>query len=504
MLQILIPVSDDKIFFPKEEYFFPKPIIEVLNKPLIIQVISHLEKILNPERFIFVIPRDLEDSFSLSNIIELSASIKTKFFIRKGETSGGLSSCLLASDLIEDGEVIVANMDEIIDVDLNETIKIFRKKNASAGVISYESSHPRWSYAIINSKNEVGFCAEKKVISKNALAGFYYFQSRDIFIDSCSKVLLEDNSLDGNFYLSSAINQIILMQKVVYAFQIKSSYHHSLFSSEMIKEFEKSSFAKNLIKKQDYNESINIVIPAAGKGSRFSKANWSAPKPFIDINGKPMLQHVVDNLAIKNSNIHLVLQESHITKYNPKINGNIANSINKISIDFNTAGTACTVLHALNHIKSGSGLLIANSDQIVDFDCDLFIQDAINRNLDGSILVFRDFEKDPKWSFVRVDKFELVKEVAEKKAISDLATVGIYFFKSADDFREGAIDMISHDDRVNNEFYTCPIYNYLIKKNKKIGIYEINPSAMHGIGTPEDLIIYQNSKNYPPSSHSPN
>ena len=213
MLQILIPVSDDKIFFPKEEYFFPKPIIEVLNKPLIIQVISHLEKILNPERFIFVIPRDLEDSFSLSNIIELSASIKTKFFIRKGETSGGLSSCLLASDLIEDGEVIVANMDEIIDVDLNETIKIFRKKNASAGVISYESSHPRWSYAIINSKNEVGFCAEKKVISKNALAGFYYFQSRDIFIDSCSKVLLEDNSLDGNFYLSSAINQIILNRR---------------------------------------------------------------------------------------------------------------------------------------------------------------------------------------------------------------------------------------------------------------------------------------------------
>lgn len=63
-------------------------------------------------------------------------------------------------------------------------------------------------------------------------------------------------------------------------------------------------------------------------------------------------------------------------------------------------------------------------------------------------------------------------------------------FSRGEDFVNGAIDMIIENDRVNNEFYTCPVYNYIIKENKRIGIYDINAEAMHGIGTPEDLNNY--------------
>ena len=84
----------------------------------------------------------------------------------------------------------------------------------------------------------------------------------------------------------------------------------------------------------------------------------------------------------------------------------------------------------------------------------------------------------------------MVTEVREKTPISNIATVGIYLFSSGQEFIESNLQMIIENDRVNGEFYTCPIYNYLIKKGKKIGVYSIDSSNMHGLGTPEDLNKY--------------
>ena len=141
-------------------------------------------------------------------------------------------------------------------------------------------------------------------------------------------------------------------------------------------------------------------------------------------------------------------------------------------------------------INDSTPLIIANSDQIIDIEFDHFIRDARSRNLDGSILTFPDESKDPKWSFARLDKSGFVSEVREKKPISDHATVGIYYFKRGSDFIEGTIEMILDQDMVNGEYYTCPVYNYLIKDGQKVGIYEIAVDQMHGIGTPEDLSSY--------------
>ena len=503
MLQVIIPISDNTIFFPKEEYFFPKPIIEVLNKPLIVQVIKHIEKSLKPDSLIFVIPKDLEIKWSIKRIISLSLETKSSFFIRENNTSGSLSSCLLASDLLDQGEVIAINMDEIIDYDLVKIVNHFRLNGNDAGVITYNASHPRLSYGLIDKNNNVRFCAEKKVISKFAFAGFYYFKNEKIFMNSCSEVLLMDDSLDGNFFLSSAINQIILTNGIVKAYKIPSYHHFSLFSPDMIKDFERSEFAKKLKLSQETSEIINIVIPAAGKGSRFSKNGWTAPKPFIELNGKPILQHVINNLATENSNITIILQEEHTKNYQNFFNSEIANTINIVNIDYITSGTAMTVMQAKKSIDKNVPLVIANSDQIIDFDIKNFIQDAITRNLDGSILVFRDKDRNPKWSFAKLDSEGFVERVAEKDPISEFATVGIYFFKNGSQFIDGVIEMVKRDDRVNNEFYTCPVYNYLISKNKKIGIFEIKASEMHGLGTPQDFINYQKLKNYPISKNQP-
>ncbi|BDL77480.1 hypothetical protein THJ020_16250 [Campylobacter jejuni] len=148
------------------------------------------------------------------------------------------------------------------------------------------------------------------------------------------------------------------------------------------------------------------------------------------------------------------------------------------------------MLYARKYINNDTPLMIANSDQIVDINIADFINDSFKRGLDGSILTFIDKEKNPKWSFAKLNN-DLVVEVKEKEAISEFATVGIYFFNKGKIFVESAIDMIIENDRVNNEFYTCPVYNYAIKSGAKIGIYNIDFSKMHGIGTPEDLEIFK-------------
>jgi len=240
---------------------------------------------------------------------------------------------------------------------------------------------------------------------------------------------------------------------------------------------------------------INIVIPMAGQGSRFAKAGYEKPKPFIDVDGKPMIVRVLENLTYPNARYILIARKEHMEKE--------AELIKQIEKDFNaifipidelTEGTACTVLYSRKYINNNEPLLIANSDQIVDMDIADFIDDCKKRNIDGSILTFIDEHKDPKWSFAKLDDNNLVTEVKEKVVISEYATVGIYLYSKGKDFIDATIDMIIKNDRVNNEFYTCPTYNYAIKDGAKIGIYNIEFAQMHGVGTPEDLTIYLEGK----------
>lgn len=236
---------------------------------------------------------------------------------------------------------------------------------------------------------------------------------------------------------------------------------------------------------------INVLIPMAGAGSRFSKAGFAKPKPFIDVAGKPMVVRVLENLALSEARYILVARREHM-----EAEAELVREIERryratfVGIDGLTEGTACTVLHARKLINDDTPLLIANSDQIVDFVAQNFVDDCFARNLDGCILTFHDKTRNPKWSFARVGGDGLVSQVKEKQAISEYATVGIYLFSRGSDFVDAAIEMILHQDRVNDEYYTCPVYNYLIQSNRKIGTFDIPSVAMHGIGTPEDLAAY--------------
>lgn len=234
------------------------------------------------------------------------------------------------------------------------------------------------------------------------------------------------------------------------------------------------------------DETLNVLIPMAGAGSRFEKAGYTFPKPLIDVRNKPMIQVVVENLNIKANYIYIV-QKTHREKYNLDTLLNLITPNCKI-IEVNglTEGAACTALLAKEHINNNKPLFFANSDQFVEWDSNEFMYKMNETNADGGIVSFE--ATHPKWSFAKINKQGLVTEVAEKNPISNIATVGFYWWKKGSDFVKYAEEMIQKDIRVNNEFYVCPVFNQAIKDGKEIRTFNID--KMWGLGTPEDLKNY--------------
>lgn len=240
---------------------------------------------------------------------------------------------------------------------------------------------------------------------------------------------------------------------------------------------------------------LNIVIPMAGLGSRFANAGYKMPKPLIDIDGEPMIKVVIDNLTPKCEHRFIfICQNEHIKAYDliPRLKSYTKESV-IIGIDGLTEGQVCTVLKAKDIIDNNDPLMTANSDQWIDFDINKYLSDMNDRKLDGMIMTMK--ANDIKWSYAKTNAEGYVIETAEKKVISQDATVGIYNFAHGRDLVESAEKMIKDNIRVNNEFYTCPCYNYLIKGGKKIGIYSIGEeyNGMYGLGTPHDLEWFLNN-----------
>jgi hypothetical protein len=221
----------------------------------------------------------------------------------------------------------------------------------------------------------------------------------------------------------------------------------------------------------------------AGMGSRFEKAGYTFPKPLIEVHGKPMIQWVIDSLKI-NAKFIFIVQSIHQKKFNIKslLKYLYPNSV-IIESDGLTEGAACTSLLATEFINNNDPLLIANSDQFIEWDSAKIMYKLIEKKIDGAILTFKSTH--PKWSYAKINENNEVEKVAEKEVISNNATVGVYYWKKGKDYVKFANEMIKKNIRTNNEFYICPVYNEAILNGKKIVIEEVK--KMWGLGTPEDL-----------------
>ena len=234
---------------------------------------------------------------------------------------------------------------------------------------------------------------------------------------------------------------------------------------------------------------INIVVPMAGRGSRFVKAGYTLPKPLLPVFGRPMIEVVIENLRPKLAHRFIfICQKEHLRLFNLEqaLRCAGANTI-IVPIEYVTEGAACTVLLAEQYINSDQPLMIANCDQYISTSIDTYLEGMEQGNFDGYIMTMT--ADDPKWSFIRLKGNVLVTEVLEKKVVSNEATVGIYNYRHGIDFVSAAQAMMAVNDRTNDEFYVAPAYNYMIASDKRVGYMNIGSDrdGMYGLGVPEDL-----------------
>jgi len=235
---------------------------------------------------------------------------------------------------------------------------------------------------------------------------------------------------------------------------------------------------------------MNIVIPLAGRGSRFLKEShknpdYLKPKPLINISGKTMVEWALSSLPItENDQLIFPVLREHVD--NHKIDAILKNifgeNIKIIIVNKVTEGPACTALLAKEYINNEQPLIITDSDHYIDGKTH-FKEIKKYKDIDGMIPVF--YANNPKWSYAKTNDEGYVIETAEKVQISRNANIGVYYFGKGRDFVLAAEEMIEENDRVNGEFYIAPVYNYMIRRGKQIRLSR--PRFVHGLGTPKDV-----------------
>lgn len=240
---------------------------------------------------------------------------------------------------------------------------------------------------------------------------------------------------------------------------------------------------------------MNIVIPMAGRGSRFVDVGVTTPKPLIDVRGRPMYAWATESLPLTLAErlVFLCLRE-HLDGLG--LDADIQeryghdHEVHVVPIETVTEGQACTVLLAGELIDDDRPLLVFNADTYMRAPLDHLA--SLPDDVDGVFGVFR--APGDKWSFARTDAEGRVVETAEKRRISEWCSTGLYHFRRGRDFVRHAEAMISADDRTNGEFYVAPVYNRLIANGAHIRIAEAE--EVWALGTPEDLEHFLSTTTY--------
>jgi len=240
MINVIIPMSGKSLYETSSDFIYPKILTEVNNRTLLEYSQEVFLSLKEDYKTVFIAPSEKIKDLALDKIIEL-VSPSAKLIALQGMTKGAVCSSLMAIDELEiNDELIIASADHYLNEDLQEVIDYFREVKADAGLLTFESVHPKWSFVKINADGLVIQAAEKSAISRNAVAGLYYFKVCSDFIEAAKNLIRKDNSTDDVFYLSSCLNELILKGKKIATHSLKESVYHNFYDAHAVKAFEVS------------------------------------------------------------------------------------------------------------------------------------------------------------------------------------------------------------------------------------------------------------------------
>lgn len=239
MINILIPLAGKNSFFPESEFPYPKPLIEINGETMIEYVINNFSTITADKQYIFIVNTEDCKKYHLDNVLNLLTDHQCKIIKIDRETKGAACSALMAIESINnDTPLIIANADQVFDDNLNTLFKEFN--NFDAGIVCFESVHPRWSYARVNQDNLITETAEKRPISKHAIAGLYYFAKGSDFVISAMQMIKKDANVNGLYFIAPILNEMVLANKKMTIVPIANSRYHTFYTPAKIQEFERN------------------------------------------------------------------------------------------------------------------------------------------------------------------------------------------------------------------------------------------------------------------------
>jgi CTP:molybdopterin cytidylyltransferase MocA len=238
MLTVAVPMAGTSAFFPPQEYRFPKVFQEIHGRPMIEVVIENLMAIRAPKRFLFIVNETDARKFRLDNVLRMLTDGNCDIVRQKAATKGAVCSLLLGvKHLLHDRPLLVCNADQVIAHDLNAIVDYFDPAQRDGGVVCFESVHPQWSYARV-AEGMLAETAEKEPISRNAIAGMYFFGRGRYFVESAMRSIAKDRSHDGLYFTSAVLNEMVLDNRRLGVYRIPTAEYHSFYSPERIRDYE--------------------------------------------------------------------------------------------------------------------------------------------------------------------------------------------------------------------------------------------------------------------------
>ena len=332
--------------------------------------------------------------------------------------------------------------------------------------------------------------------------GTYYFKNGKILKKYFKQCIVEDNNVNGEFYVSMVYNQMIEDCLHVEVFEIDkmlqlgTPYDLRIYQQWM-HYFENQR--NKPVKSFNAPEGTTLLLPMAGEGSRFESEGYREAKPFIKVDDTPMFFRAIKDLPLCENVILGVLKE-HIEKksYKERISSSLETAM-VVEIPYITEGQACTVEVMINKLKIDleNPIIISACDNGIYYDQDKFKNELENLENDIVVCSFRNHETSKNnpntYAWLDVDDMGFIKHVSCKNFIYDdplktHAIIGTMFFRKAKYFLDGLQQNYLQNIRTNGEFYVDDVINQNIKKGLKVKVFEAENYICWG--TPDDYKTY--------------
>jgi dTDP-glucose pyrophosphorylase len=308
MINILIPLAGKTTFNTTDINSFPKLLTDINGKLLIERAAKPFIDLQYDKKIIVAVPKEQALKYRLDRVIPLLDPAFELCYINN-QTQGAACSSLLAIEHLDlDQPLIISSFEQVLDVDLEPYLLELQNSKADAGVLTFEAIHPKWSYVKTDNNRRVTRAAEKNPISKEAIAGFYYFRRASLFIEAAKNMIRNDVTCNNLFFISHTLNEVILNEGKVIAIPMEKSQYFHINDEHSLVSFEEAIIVSSKSNESKIYDLTTEYVSAFNNASiagveRFFSKNFKLVDPSVEIIGKQKVTDYIENIFKKSQSL---------------------------------------------------------------------------------------------------------------------------------------------------------------------------------------------------------